>query len=178
MGAMEPYQVLLLILVLAAFVYVSLVVYVVGHMIEFSRRLRRRLRGLNLLLYERATAVLEMVDEFKKKDVPLSEEDTALFRSLRALRFDKVSEESFRQALDQIKEATSRIKYLAQNNPEVAKGAIFQEEADLLEDLERNYRVVIGQYNMDIIAYNYWITIPLIGWIGFLLGYRKRNSLS
>ena len=175
---MEAYQVLLLILVLISFGYISVAVYGLGHMGEFRRRLWKRLRGLNLLMYKRAESLLEIVELFRSRGVTFSSEDEECFTALRKLNFDVVEEKKFRAAVDVVKSASSRLKFIAGSHPKAASGAIYAENNDLLEDLERNYRIYIGQYNMDVVGYNYWITVPTLGWLGFIFGHRAKTFLS
>lgn len=175
---MEAYQVLLLILVLVSFLYITLIVYVLGMMREFKNRLKRRLKGLVLLLYERTDAILSIVDLFKKEGVIFSEEETECFNALRALNFDNVSDTQFRELADKVKDATSRMKYLSQANMWATKDETYLNYIRLIDDLERNHRTLVGQYNSDVVAYNYWIKIPTVSWIGWIFGYRSKSNLS
>ncbi|MCR5348002.1 MAG: hypothetical protein K6E59_00095 [Bacilli bacterium] len=175
---MEPWQIILLIVIFVAFFYVSLVTYVMGQMIEFKTRLKKRLRGLNLLLYERGQAVLEIHALFEEEGVGFSDEDKEVFHRLEALGFQNADEASVRENGQTVKEATSRIKYLTQANRWACKGEVYQTNVNLLEDLERNYRTFTLAYNADLLGYNYWISIPTISWIGFIFGFRPKTNLS
>ena len=175
---MEPYQIILLIVVLVSFVYVSLAVYALGMMGEFASRLRRKQRGLNLLLYERGDALLHIVTSFEAMGVVFSDEDKECFDKVAKASYEKPTPESLRGNSVLIKAATSRLRYLAQANRWACKDESYAEFLGLLEDLERNYRTCIGAYNSDVLGYNYWITVPTVGWLGWLFGFRKKGNLS
>lgn len=175
---MEAWQIILLIVVFVSFFYISLVVYVLTQMREFRIRLNRRRRGLSLLLYERSNILSQAIDLFAGEGMEFTPEDQACFDALKKLAFTKTDEKTLREEADLVKMTTSRIKYLAQANRWASKQKEFEEYVGLLEDLERNYRMTIGKYNMDVNAYNYWIAIPTVGWLGWLVGFRKKSLLS
>ena len=176
---MEAYQVILLILVLVAFFYIAIIVYVMSMMLEFRNKLRRRRRGINLILYERCDVLLSFIELFRMEGVVFSEVDAQCFDALSALDFkNKYDEESLVERGEAIKAASSRIRYLAQANRWATKGKEYEHLVSLLKDLDRNYRLIVGQYNMDVGGYNYWIAVPGVHWIGFLVGFRKKALLN
>ena len=177
-AAMEPYQIILLIVVLVSFVYVTLAVYVLGMMAEFSSKLKRKRRALNLLLYERGDALLRIVTSFESIGVTFTDEDSALFAKVASLDYKNSSDESLKEVSALIKAATSRMRYIAQANRWACKDEDYQNNIDLIDDLERNYRTFLGSYNADVMGFNYWIAIPTIGWLGWLFGFRKKSSLN
>jgi len=174
----EPYQILLLILVIIVFAYVSVGVYVTSMMVEFSSRLKKRMRGLNLLLYERSVSLSTIAGQLSAKGVAFTASEQECFNALSKATWTSNDEESFFARVEMIKEATSKIRYLCQANPKQANGAIIVETMGLLEDLEANYRIYIGQYNMDVVGYNYWIKIPTYRWWAYVLRHRKKSLLS
>ena len=175
---MDPYQVLLLIVILISFFYLAALVYVVGKMREFKLRLRGKLRGLNLLLYERGDVLLSAAALFRKKGITLSASDQEVYDALSKVDFTHAKEEEVRSAMNMVKTATSRTRYLAQANRSILADPEYKELMELLDDLERNYRTLTSQYNADITAYNYWIKIPTISWFGYIIGYRKKSLIS
>ena len=175
---MDLYQALLLILILVAFFYLALLVYVWGKMREFRLRLKGKLRGLNLLLYERSDVLRSLASLFKEKGLSFSAEDEEVMNALQAMDFTHPKEEEVRLAMDRVKTVTSRLGYLAQANRIIMSDPAYLELSELLEDLERNYRTLMSQYNADIVAYNYWIKVPTVSWFGYLLGYRKKLLIS
>lgn len=175
---MEPYQIILLIVVIVSFIYVSIVVYVMTQMNEFKSRLKKRRRGLGTLLYERSNILRSIIALFEKEGVTFTEEDKACFASFDALTFKKYDDDAIREEAELVKMTTSRLKYLAQANRWACKHESFEGYVDLLKDLERNYRIVVSKYNMDVGAYNYWIAVPTVSWVGWLVGFRKKSTLS
>lgn len=178
MPVMEGYQIFLLILVLVSFFYVSVVVYVIGKILFFKRRLKRKVQGLNLLLYERTDTLLSTKEFLVKKGVALNAEDGELFEKLNGLSFQRPTEESIRDHAGVFKAAASKLQYLAQANHKATVDANYARFDGLLQDLERNYRTLIGAYNADVVAFNYWLSIPTMRWIGKMLRCKKRSSLS
>lgn len=175
---MEAYQIILLIVVLLAFFYLATLVYVFGEIYEFKARLRRGTNGLNLLLSQRLDTIQTIVELLKKNSVSISEDDRACFENLDQFDFSKPNEEIIRVSVAAIKEATSRLQSICQNNQEIVSGEAFQLHFGLLEDLERNYRSLIGAYNANVIGYNYWIKVPTIGFIARLFRNRPRTLLN
>lgn len=175
---MDPYQVLLLILILVVFFYLALVVYVVGKMREFRLRLRAKLRGLNLLLYERSEVLQSLYNLFREREIVFADEEKEIFGSLRQMTFSHSKEEEVRAAMNAVKTATSRIRYYAQANQLIMLEPQYIKSMELLDDLERNYRTLTSQYNADVMAYNYWIRIPTVSWFGYIIGYRKKLYIS
>lgn len=175
---MEVYQIVLLICVFVGFFYLSVLVYVIGQMREFRLRLKRRIKGLNLLLTERAEILAQLVALFDSMGVEFSEEDRALFKEIAALQLLEARPDQEAQAASKIKEATSRFKYVAQANRWATQGENYPNLLAMLDDLEKNYRTCVLLYNADVVGYNYWIRIPALHWLGFILGHRRRNLLS
>ena len=175
---MEWYQVLLLIVVLLAFFYVATFVYVFGQIHEFRLRLRRRTNGLNLLLSQRRDVIMTIVALLEKDKVSINEEDEACFAKISALGFVKPNEDTIRADVALIKEATSRLRAIYQSNEGTLNQDSYRHHFELLDDLEKNYRSLIGLYNADAVAYNYWIHIPLFTFIAKAFQNRPRAMLN
>lgn len=171
---MDPYQVLLLILILVAFFYLALLVYVVGKMREFRTRLKNKLHGLNLLLFERSEVLSSIASLFEEKGISLSPEINEKIKQLHDMDFTRAKEEDVRLAMDYVKTLNSSLRYIAQSNRAIRVEPKYLELTELLEDLERNFRTLTSQYNADILAYNYWIRVPTTSWFSYLIGFRKR----
>ena len=175
---MKAYQVLLLIAVLITFLYVVLVVYVFSQTHAFSLRLRRRLQGLNLLLSRRCETILRSVAILESAQIAIPQDDRACFEKLERIDFATPTEVSIKETVALVKEGTSRLKALAEQKPQIQQDEAYSFHQDLLNDLERNYRSLVGLYNADVLGYNYWIRIPTVGWLTRLLGNKARASLN
>ncbi len=174
----EPYQIILLILVFLAFGYLAVVVYVLGQMREFKSKIKKRLKGLNVLLLERADTLGDMQALYEKGGVTFSDNEAKAGQKLLGLEF-VAKEENIRAAIAVVKEASTCLRFIAQSGR--YQGAAMERlknDLALLDDLERNFRTSCLLYNADVSAYNYWITIPTVAWIGWLVGHRKKELIS
>ena len=178
MSVMEAYQILLLILVFVSFLYLTVIVYVLGQIRQFKNRLKREIKGLNLLLYERGDTVTAIVSLFQKEGVVISEEEMTSFDAVALLKYDVATEESYRLHASKVKDATTRVRYLAQANPWATKHEDYPGYIALLDDLERNHRTLVGQYNLDLLAFNYWVNIPTLRWLARLIGMKPRSNIN
>ena len=174
----EPYQIILLILVFAAFAYLSVVVYVVGQMFDFKRKTRRRLKALNVILLERADILGDMQALYEKGGVIFTDAEAKAGQKLLGLQFI-AREEDVRVAIATVKEASTCFRFIAQSGRYQGKATErLKSDLDVLDDLERNFRTSSLLYNADVTGYNYWITVPTVKWIGWLLGHRKKELIS
>lgn len=175
---MEPYQIILLILVFVAFAYLAIVVYVLGQMREFKGKIKKRLKALNVLLLERASALDDMRAIYEKGGVVFGESEAKAGTKLLGLEFVP-QEEKVREAIAVVKEASTCLRFIAQSGRYAgALGERLAADLALLDDLERNFRTSCLLYNGDVAAYNYWIRIPTVAWIGWLFGHRKKELIS
>ena len=157
---MEVYKVVLLILLLVFFVYFLFFVYVFSHIQTFSKRMKRRLRALNIILSEKAFQLLSMVENYETLGVSFSDADQAVLKELRRLKFDKSNYESVCHNKSFISNAEKRLSFIALGNKALQEDGINMNIKSSLEDLDRNFRRCCVLYNSDLIAYNYWISIP------------------
>ncbi len=175
---MEPYQVILLILVFVAFAYLAIVVYVLGQMREFKSKIKKRRKALNVLLLDRADTLGDMQALFEKGGVTFTESEAAACHKLLATEF-LTTDEAVRSSILVVKEATTCLRFIAQSGRYTGlEKERLKTDLDLLDDLERNFRTSCLLFNADVSAYNYWITIPTVAWIGWLLGHRKQELIS
>ena len=175
---MEPYQIILLILVFAAFFYLAVVVYVVGHMFEFKQKTKKRLKALNVILLERADILADMQALYEKGGVIFTDAEAKAGQKLLGLQF-VAREEEVRHSITTVKDATTCFRFIAQSGRYKGLSAErLKSDLDVLDDLERNFRTSSLLYNADVTGYNYWITVPTVAWIGWLLGHRKKELIS
>ena len=175
---MEAYQIILLILVFVAFAYLAIVVYVLGQMREFKNKIKKRLKGLDVLLLERASALNDMQALYEKGGIVLTDSEIEACRGLLGVDFIP-KEEEVRKAILAVKEASTCLRFIAQSGRYTGAGQErLKTDLALLDDLERNFRTACLLYNGDVSAYNYWIKIPTVAWIGWLFGHRKKELIS
>ena len=171
---MEPYKVILLILLLLFFVYFVFFIYVFSHIHTFSKQMKKRLRALDIMLSEKAVQLLSMKENYETLGVKFSDADKAALKDLKRLKFEKSTYESVCSNRASVDQAEKRLSYIALGNPSLKEDAINKTIRSTLEDLDRNFRRCCVLYNSDLVAYNYWITIP--GTRLFVLIFRLKKA--
>ena len=121
---------------------------------------------------------MEISERLEREGVRLSDEEKDSFHRLQALNFANESEKDVRERLEVIKEGTRRLRFVYDSARIKSKDAIMVNSFALLDDLERNYRTSVALYNADASAYDYWISIPTFGWLGYILGHRKKEMFN
>ena len=177
MKVVEPYQIILLILVFIAFAYVSLLLYVASNVREFNRRLKKKVRGLNIIMSEQAELLLSMSSVYRSLGVGLGEAGPAL-EELEECDFESKDVEVVFNNVKKIKAASSKLAFLAQSHPVLKEDQRYVSFVETMADLDRNHRQCVALYNADIAGFNYWINVPTTRWFVWLLGFRKRASFN
>ena len=178
MGRMKPWQILLLALLLVFFLYSIILLVTLSNSLELRRKLNRILEALSLLLSEKARLLLELDALFTSRGVKYSESDRASVEAIKSLKLDKLKPNEVNKALAALKSAGAHLSYLAQSNHWASKDGDYLSLAEGLEANEKSIRQCISAYNLSATGINYWVSIPLVGWIDYLFGIRKRELLS
>ena len=166
---MKAWQVVLLIVMIALFGYIILLSFVISHGIQFHRRLRYRVVTL--------AVVLSAKQRLLRQSIVFSKEDIELITKMDNLDLESLKKNSLLNAIGLLKSAQSRLAYIAQNHHESIQGSSYPEIYASVEENERSIRRGIAGYNMDVVALNYWCSVPAAGWINALFGIRKRQTL-
>ena len=177
MMVVEPYQIILLIVVFVAFAYVSLLLYVLSNIREFNRRLKKKIRGLCVIVSEQAELLLSISSVYSEMGVYLGE-DAAVLEELEDCDFESQQIDEVFTNVKKIKTASSRLTYLAQSSEALKKDQRYISFTETMADLDRNHRQCVALYNADIAGFNYWINVPTTRWFVWLLGFRKRASFN
>lgn len=175
---MEAYQIIILVALLLLFVYVGAFLLILSNSLAFSRRLRKRAQAMLVLIYEKQEVLLSWFELLEKEKAPFSEEDLRLFSSVKGMNLAKPSVEEWTACLSSFKEAQMRLGFLSE---EAGLDDSHEEKSSYvsaLHDLDFNYRQSSAVYNADVVAYNYWISIPGFSWLLFLFGFRKKTALN
>lgn len=178
MGRMKPWQILLLALLLVFFLYSIILLVTLSNSLELRRKLNRILEAPSLLLSEKARLLLELDALFTSRGVKYSESDRASVEVIKSLKLDKLKPNEVNKALAALKSAGAHLSYLAQSNHWASKDGDYRALAEGLEANEKSIRQCISAYNLSATGINYWVSIPLVGWIDYLFGIRKRELLS
>ena len=175
---MEVYQIVLLILLIVGFSYFLLLFYVISHVIEFSRRLEAKLRAMNILLSEKASAIIRIGDDFLSMGAHFSEADKASLEALPQLVFDPSTYEVVCANRVAVEDAYKHISFLASTNRWATKSETYIEAKSLIDDIDKNFRQCSVLYNGDLAGYNYWLTIPGTRLFSFIFGFRKGKQVA
>ena len=175
---MEPYQIILLIILLLLFFYISVFLLVLSNAISFRRKLKKRGEALMILCLEKQDVLLAWADLFIKEKHKFNDEDQALIASLKAIELKKPNQKDWENATDVLKRANRRLSYLTENIDWGESKADKDSYVSTMHDLDANYRQSLAIYNADVGAYNYWVSIPGISWLFYLIGLRKRQPFN
>lgn len=174
---MQPYQIILLIVVILLFVYIAALVYSFSSCIDFKSRLRKKNKAIALIYAEKKEALLSLYALFVKEDVSFEDEDDEAISSLEDYEFSGKSPAELIEGAKKLQKAQGRLSFIAQSNRWAIKNKEYENYKETMEDLDVNLRQVSASYNADVAAYNYWISIPTCSWLPFIFGHRKVDPL-
>lgn len=177
MMVVEPYQIILLIFVFLAFAYVSLLLYVASNVREFSRRLKKKVRGLNVIMSEQAELLVSLSSVYRNLGINLGEA-ASMIEELEDCDFESKNVEVVFANVRKIKAASSRLAFIAQSNPSLKESQTYVSIVETLADLDRNHRQCVALYNADIAGFNYWINVPTTRWFVWIIGFRKKEAFN
>ena len=174
---MEPWQVILLIAMIAFFLFFIVLLFVAGHGIEFAHSLRVRTKALLTVMSEKRRLLLLLEDELRRFGVPFGASDEACLAGIKTMNLTSVHYKDAKKALTMLGEAETRLAFLGHDRPDILKDPEYREWVATLAEIDRSIRQGTSSYNMDVAALNYWVSIPLAGWINLLFGIRKRDPI-
>ena len=175
---MEPYQIILLILLLLGFIYVSILLYVITNVRAFARRLKYREKALMILLNEKADILLQVHEIFYNVKVELTSDDKDSILALQQTSFEKTNKDWVKKNMAIVHAAHSRLAYHYQNNRWLKNDLKLEALFSTYNELDRNFRQSSSIYNADVAGYMYWLNVPFCRIGVFLLGYRKKSTLN
>ena len=174
---MESWQILLIIVAVILFIYLAAFFVIVSHAFDFNLRLKRRLRALNIILFEKRELLLKLNDAALSEGATFSERDKENLSTLQQMSFNKPVFAISKNAISLQKAIQSRLFYIVRSNSKLKEDPQIQSILDMIGDLDRNIRTSCSLYNADVQAYNYWIAVPFFKWLFFILGQRTRNPI-
>lgn len=173
---MKPYQIVLLVVSLIAFFYVAVLLYSTASSLSFKHKLKIRLNTLSVLLVEEREQLKRIDALMQNKGVVYAFSDKQAIEKMNALDLERPLFASIRPNFEILSETKSRLFHLCESSSIPNESEILDAKS-VIEDLERSYRLCSSLYNSDVIALNYWLSVPLCGWVSFLLGCRKADSI-
>lgn len=174
---METWQVILLICLIAFFAYVIGLIFVAGHGFAFHKSLRIRLKALATVMSEKQRLLILQSRTLQEKGIAYGPGDAQAIFAIQNLDFSSLHYKDAKRLLGVLGEAETRLNYLAQGVKELAKDSEYQELIRTIVENDHSIRQGTSAYNMDVAALNYWVSIPLLGWINYLFGITKREPI-
>lgn len=172
---MEPYQVILLIVILLLFGYISVFLFILSNSISFRRKLRKRREALMILCLEKQDVLVAWTSLFEENGYRFEKQDQELLQNLKGLALKKPSQKDWESAIAVLKQSNRRLVFLSEGVEWGESAADKDAYVSTLHDLDANYRQSLAIYNADVGAYNYWVSIPGVSWLLFLFGFRKQR---
>jgi hypothetical protein len=172
---MEPYQVILLVVILLLFVYTSVFLFVLSNSLSFRKKLRKRSEALMILCLEKQDVLLAWAALFSEEGFKFEQDDKDLLERLRLISLRRPNQKEWASAIEILKQSNRRLTFLSES---VDWGKAKEDKegyVSALHDLDANYRQSLAIYNADVGAYNYWVSVPGISWLLYLFGLRKRS---
>ncbi|MDY2914111.1 MAG: hypothetical protein SOV58_05750 [Candidatus Enteromonas sp.] len=174
---MEPWQVILLILMIAFFVYAIGLVFVAGHGLAFQKSLRIRLKALAIVMAEKQRLLKLQSDFLQEKGVAYGEGDAQTIFAIGGLDFSSLHYKDAKALLGKLGEAETRLNYLSQGVNGLSRDEDYQSLLRTIVENDHSIRRGTSAYNMDVAALNYWMSIPLLGWVNYLFGITRRDPI-
>ncbi len=178
MFAMKAYQIIILIALLVLFVVFSILLYVFSQAVFFRRRLKKREYSMGVLFSEKKEVLLLLDKLYREKGMVYEESDEALREKLMGISLAKCTQKEIKAARDSLKDVQSRLFFLASNNRWIQLEKEYEDLRESSSDLDVNYRQSSALYNADVNAYNYWVNIPFIHTILWIVGFRNKPILN
>lgn len=167
-----------MVLMIVAFLYVSIFLYVFSHANDFKRSIKSKSDSLSILLLEKVNSLSKIDAYFKNSGIVYSENQDLIMNELSSISLVDVDYNVLFHCINIIKKAESALSLLCFDHPLIAEKKEFGLEKVRLEDLDRNFRAGMALYNADVNAYNYWLSIPGYRLVLAILGFKKKKTLS
>ena len=175
---MEAWQILLIVIAVVLFVYLSGLFIVLTYAFEFTAKIKRRLSAINVILLEKRTIIMRAYEACLAKGVRFDDKFMDSLNQFQAYQLTKPRFEDAKNAISLQKFIQSRLFYEIQAHPELKKGdASMEQDITMLEDLDRNIRTSCSLFNADVLGYNYWINVPGFHWLFFILGRKNLTAI-
>ena len=172
---LQPYQIVLIVVGVALFLYVALLVIVLLRASKSRSLLSHQLEAMIVILLEQEKAIGAIVGALEKSgngDENLRKE----YENLRNICLKDLSESVYRIGRMAEEGIEGKILFLAQNSEVMAEETIRQ-NLEQLRGLQKSHRHMIVIYNTELRNYTYWTRILITRPICYLLGFRKKSRL-
>lgn len=175
---MQPYQIIILVLLLLVFVYVGAFLLILSNSLAFLGKLSKRKAASMVFLIEKQEVLLAWFDLFQKEGIGLSPEDLELKSKIAAIDSKITDQKQWNDDISLLKDAQMRLGALSTEKALLSSEGEKEAYVSTINDLDANYRQSSAIYNADVGAFNYWISIPGFSWLMFLFGFRKKKTLN
>lgn len=166
--------------VLAVIVLVYLLWFLYGlvSIRNFSRLMKRRLKGAAVLFASKRDLLLSLFAIYKKEGVEMPDKETDQATRARWNTFAiKTSADAEAYALE-LSAYEKRLSLFPGVSEKITSSAEFKRLKESLADVDSNYRKIVATFDSDLVGYDYWRKHKLFGWLFFVFGYREQTRLA
>lgn len=161
-----------------ALVYIVAFVYCFFSLLDFSSRLKKRLKAFAILFSEKREVILSLDAYYRKANLTYSQADREALAFVSAIPSRNLKDYEVRDIHETLASLEKRLRYLGDGNEWVKQSDDYTSMMALLSDLSSNYRRIVAVYNRDLLGYEYWRKQPLYFIWFWLFGFRAKKRLS
>lgn len=175
---MQPWQIVLWILVIVLLLYLLGFVYLLINLLNFRSSLQKKLVALSVLFALKKDVLLSLYALYDKASVPLDDADHDAAAKVRWLKTDVVSDDDVALITGTLNTLQKRLSFLSESQTYLKTGKDFQDYVDTIADLDANYHRVVATYNTDLNGYDYWRKVIIYRFWWGLFGLKAKKRLS
>ena len=168
----------MLILVILAVIYISVVFVVLTYAFEFKRKLKNRLDTLSIISLSKRTALLELSELYPIYNVNLGRRATSAIELAKEFDLSDPKVEKVREFNKNLNYLEQRLYYLAISANDMKEDPRHIEIINRLKEINNQFAKCSVAYNYDVLGYNYWVKFSLTYFICYLLRFKKAEVVS
>ncbi|MDY6430510.1 MAG: hypothetical protein SPL00_01810 [Bacilli bacterium] len=172
---MEPWQIILLIVVILVFLYLINIIVVLSYAVEIKKNLINRVRTLSVVMLNKIETLQKLSDLLLKKGYSFQENELQILEEMKEMHFDSTSVTKFKECVKKIGKVEQAVNYGVldnENDEEIEK------ELVILKEINNLYSKSIIAYNYDVNGYNYWVKIPHTKYICILFKLKPKQLIA
>ena len=171
---MEPWQVITLIALIVVAILLFGIFLVMAHVIYFSNRLKKRESAMKIIIAEKKEILSSLFDGIRNEGLSVEGIEEEKIDQLRIPLPKKIHLEN---ELSFLREIEAKLTIFLNKNQSFASEHNNKLLIDNHHDLDVNLKRCIANYNYELTGYAYWIKVPILRFVPFLFGYRKKERL-
>ena len=175
---MEPWKVILLILVILLLVYVTAVFIVLTYAFEFRKKLHNRLDTLSIILLAKKDSLIQLASLYEQNGIELTFDDLDKLSNIKGVTLEKREAAKVRDFNKELNYLEQRLYFLALYNEKIKDTIEYKKILTALKETNNLFAKCSVAYNYDVLGYNYWSSINFAFLICYLLRFRKKEVIS